>query len=312
MEKVDILLSVFNPNEEFLKKQLISLNEQSWDNIEILIYDDCVDKRCNPDIFERYLQKKKWKLLPYQDKNLKYTKAFEELVRKSTGEYVAFCDQDDIWDYDKIEKCVEVLKRDHTDLVATDKRLIDENDKVICPSVRERYPKPENTWNTYDDIGKYNFFVTYAIGMTLVMCGDFARSTIPFSPYTGHDKWVIACAAANRNVSFLDEPLVSYRRHSNNVSGVLKGVYSKDEYVKKRAEPHFKLVKEFMEKYPDYLGASEAYNFAEARCKHDVFRLIKYRYLAKDIAKFEILLAITPDFLFRYVIVLVKRIMKSK
>ena len=91
MEKVDILLSVFNPNEEFLKKQLISLNEQSWDNIEILIYDDCVDKRCNPDIFERYLQKKKWKLLPYQDKNLKYTKAFEELVRKSTGEYVAFC-----------------------------------------------------------------------------------------------------------------------------------------------------------------------------------------------------------------------------
>lgn len=307
MEKVDVVLSVYNPDKTFLKKQLESLNAQSWDNMEILIFDDCIESRCDVSIFQEVLNKKKWRMLHYKDVNLQYTKAFEELVRQTDGEYVAFCDQDDIWDYMKIEKCVEVLKKDKTDLVATDRCLIDEKDKIICPSVRHNRPSPENSWNTFDDIGKYNFFVTYAVGMSIVMKGEFVRSVVPFSKYTGHDKWVLACASACNGVSFLDEVLVSYRRHGNNVSGVLSGITSKKEYVEKRAIPHLNLIKEFIRRFPDYSGAYEALNFAEARVNHNVADLFKYRYLAKDMAKFEIALAIIPDFIFRYIIKILQK-----
>lgn len=302
MEKVDIVLSIYNPDKTFLVKQLQSLNNQSWENIEIIIYDDCIKNRCDTSIFEEVLTEKKWRMLPYKDVNLQYTKAFEELVRQTDGEYVAFCDQDDIWDRKKIEKCVKVLKEDNTDLVATDRSLIDKDDKITCPSVRHYHPKPENSWNTYDDIGKYNFFVTYAVGMSMVMRGDFVRSVVPFSKYTGHDKWVLACASACNGVSFLDEVLVSYRRHGNNVSGVLRGISSKKEYVEKRAVPHLNLIKDFIERFPNYSGAYEALDFAEARVSHDIIKLFKYRYLARDMAKFEIALAIIPNFLFKYII----------
>ena len=36
-KQVDILLSVYNPNEEYLIKQLISLNNQTYPNLKLYI-----------------------------------------------------------------------------------------------------------------------------------------------------------------------------------------------------------------------------------------------------------------------------------
>ena len=96
---------------DYLKEQLKSLNEQTYENMEVLIYDDCVTKRCDQEIFEKYLTNKKYRLLPYQKENLGYVKAFETLVENADGTYIALCDRDDIWDADKVRKCVEVRER---------------------------------------------------------------------------------------------------------------------------------------------------------------------------------------------------------
>ena len=37
---VSILLAVYKPNEKWLIEQLISLNEQSYENLELIVYDD--------------------------------------------------------------------------------------------------------------------------------------------------------------------------------------------------------------------------------------------------------------------------------
>jgi cellulose synthase/poly-beta-1,6-N-acetylglucosamine synthase-like glycosyltransferase len=57
-KQVDILLSVYNPNEEYLIKQLISLNNQTYPNLKLYIFDDCIKKRCNLDLFEKYTDTK--------------------------------------------------------------------------------------------------------------------------------------------------------------------------------------------------------------------------------------------------------------
>lgn len=305
--KVNVLLSVYMPEPVYLEKQLISLDNQTYEDMEIIIFDDCVEHRCDLKIFEKYLCRKEYRILPYKEKNLGYTKAFEYLVSESNGDYLAFCDQDDIWDTDKIMRCVETLQKDGSSLVATDRRLIDENDKVFCESVRHSSNKIYETWNTGDDIATYNFFTTCAIGMSMVVDGIFARSCIPFSVNTGHDKWMIACACATNGVSYLDEVLISYRRHKNNVSGVMNGISSKKDYEKKRVIPHLKLIKEFKRKYPEY-DVHDAYEFAVARKKHNIIKLIKYRKLAPDIAKFEVVLAILPGFMVKYLIELTRKI----
>ena len=51
-KKVDIIMSVYNPNEKYLIKQLKSLNDQDYPNIKIYIYDDCVTKKANVEIFK--------------------------------------------------------------------------------------------------------------------------------------------------------------------------------------------------------------------------------------------------------------------
>ena len=71
-KQVDILLSVYNPNEEYLIKQLISLNNQTYPNLKLYIFDDCIKKRCNLDLFEKYITNFSYEVLPYCEENLRF------------------------------------------------------------------------------------------------------------------------------------------------------------------------------------------------------------------------------------------------
>lgn len=93
----------------------------------------------------------------------------------------------------------------------------------------------------------------------------------------------------------LDEPLAQYCRYGKNVSGVLVGIKSKQDYENQRIIPHLKLIEEFDRRYPGYPGTKEALKFACARKNHNPLGLFKYRYLAPDIAKFEIVISMLPD-----------------
>lgn len=300
--RVDILLSVYNPNPIFLKKQLMSLNCQTYKNIKLYVYDDCITNRCDLSIFEQCINNFEWEMLPYQDKNINYMKAFEKLVEYSEGEYVAFCDQDDIWLPTKIEKCVNYIKENNLILTVTDKMLIDKNDDIICQSVRKSSKKNYDNWITFDDITKYNIFVTYAVGMSIVLKGEYAKKFLPYSKYTGHDKWVLACASTEGYVGYLEEPLVQYRRHGANVSGVLVGIKNKDDYIKERIIPDLNLIHDFKTRYPNHKDIKEIECFAKARYSGNIYKLFKYRYLAPDIAKFDIVVALTPRFLFKVLV----------
>lgn len=306
--KVTIVLSVFQPNETFLRKQLLSLVSQTYKNIEVLVYDDGVRQRCDVNMFTKYLQGVKWQLLPYRDKNIGYVKAFETLIKASDGAYIAFCDQDDIWHDEKIERCVRELQNRGSLLVATDRMIIDQDDKVITDSVRACSHKPWDTWESGDDIGKYNLFITYAVGMSIVLNADFARRMIPISKYAAHDNWAILCACAEGSVSFLKEPLVSYRRHGKNVSGVLLGIHSKHDYMEQRVYPHVGIVKDFKAKYPQHKDLPELEAFTEARVRHNIRKIFKYRYLAKDVAYFDIAVALLPNVMFPLFVKIVQKL----
>lgn len=307
-DTVQVLLSIYNPNITYLEKQLISLNNQTYTNIELLVYDDCPANRTNVKIFEDTITNFPYKILPYKRENVGYLKAFETLVKESNADYIAFCDQDDIWREDKIEKSINALKLEDALVVASDRIIIDENDNITCDSVRKHSNKNYESWQTGDDICKYNLFITYAVGMCLVARGNYAREILPFSKHTGHDKWILSCASSDGRVAFINDTLVSYRRHGNNVSGVLVGVNSKDDYVNQRIKPLLLLLEDFFARYPNHKDRKEIETFAYARKNHKLKDLIKYRKLAPDIAKFEIVISCLPNFLFSMAVRLVRKI----
>ena len=307
MKKCSILLSVYKPNKTDLIKQLNSLDNQTYENLEVLIHDDCPEERCDKNLFSECLKKVKYRILPYLNKNLGYTKAFERLVKEVKHDgYISFCDQDDIWLPNKVEESIKELEKNNAVLVATDRMKIDENDNVTCKSVWHTSTQRYLTWETGDDIAKYNVFNCYSPGMCILTTADMARKALPFSIHTGHDLWIIACACMNGVIARLDKPLIMNRRHGNNASGFLIGVNCKKDYFKRIKENQF-LIEDLKKKYSNYKDIDEIESLSSARMNKNIFKMFKYRYLNPKFTIFEIGMILMPDFLFKLVLKLIRK-----
>lgn len=296
--KVTILMSVYSPCLTYLKKQLKSLNNQDYKNIDLLIWDDNPKNNVKESFIKSYITNFPYKIIRAK-KNLGYVKAFEELTKLANSEFIAYCDQDDIWESNKLSVCINELVKQNAVLSTCDKTIIDKDDNIIISSLRHSSKAPEMTWNSGDDITKYAIFSCYTTGMTIVIRTSIAKACLPFPSEAAHDKWIGACASAMGKVLFIDIPLVKYRRHKNNISGIIVDINSKNEYYNKRVVPILKLAQMFAEKFPGLKGNNEILEFATARYNKKVFAMFKYRYLCPFVTKFEILLKFTPNLLFK-------------
>ena len=298
--QVTILLALYRPVKTFLKEQLESLANQDYDNIDILIWDDCPDEDCEKDIAV-VLPQSSYTYIKCTE-NLGYVKAFEHMTSLAKGDYIAFCDQDDIWEPQKISRSVNELLAQDALLATSDRMIIDENDKVVIPSFRQHSKFPMDTWKTGEDISSNAVFTCYALGMTIVMRTDVAKMMIPFSPNTGHDKWVTMGAAAMGKVIFIEEPLQRYRRHGDNISGTFNGITSKSDYYTKRVDAAFAVAHDLIDKFPNHPQKERILNFANARKNQKIIQLFKLRAIAPQVAFFEILLKFTPAWLFKLIL----------
>ena len=104
---ITILLSTYN-GEKYLKEQLDSLFAQTK-NIYVFARDDgSSDNTLN--ILEGYKQNNRLDF--YTGENLGAAKSFMDLLKTAPkSEFYSFCDQDDVWDKDKIEVALDYLKK---------------------------------------------------------------------------------------------------------------------------------------------------------------------------------------------------------
>ena len=105
---ISVVMCTFN-GSEFLKEQIDSLLNQTWKPIEIIISDDgstdqtrsiLLTYKDHPDI-----------QLFFQQQNLGPIKNVEFALGKTTGNFIAFSDQDDIWKPEKIESLYKTLNQ---------------------------------------------------------------------------------------------------------------------------------------------------------------------------------------------------------
>lgn len=109
MPKISIIINCHN-GEEFLKETLNALEEQTYSDFEIIFYDN-------------FSTDSSAKIANTFDSRLKYYKsndfislgaARNKALDFTTGDYIAFCDCDDIWDSEKLAKQVDELDNDET------------------------------------------------------------------------------------------------------------------------------------------------------------------------------------------------------
>ena len=106
----------------------LSVLEQSYPDVDILVRDD--GSTDDTFVILKEYEEMHPNIRAYQGENIGVNRSFFELLRKSDARaaYIGFCDQDDYWLPEKIERAVEKLKRyDAPALYCGAKTLVDEN-----------------------------------------------------------------------------------------------------------------------------------------------------------------------------------------
>ena len=99
---VSIVMCTYN-GERYLKEQLMSLLNQTYSPIEIIIQDDLSTDN-TLEIIHDYQERYPGIIHLFQNsRRLGYNQNFLSAYQKANGYYIASADQDDIWETNKIE-----------------------------------------------------------------------------------------------------------------------------------------------------------------------------------------------------------------
>lgn len=213
MQEVGVLLSTYN-GEKYLSQQIDSLKGQTGVHISILVRDDG-----SSDKTKKMLNK--WQnegvLAWYDGENLKPAKSFLNLIRNAPeADYYAFCDQDDVWDKDKLYVAVNRLinsDKNKPSLYFSKAQLVDEKLNRI---ENITYPKDKFTFGTA-------LIRNNATGCTMVFNRKLLEQVNRYTPQyvLMHDHWIyLLCLALRGHVIYDPDSHIKYRQHGNNVCGV--------------------------------------------------------------------------------------------
>jgi glycosyltransferase involved in cell wall biosynthesis len=222
---IQILLATYN-GEKYLAELLDSLVSQTYQSWELLVHDDgSVDKTF--DILLGY-QENYPDRIKILDDGLVMGNArdnFTYLLTLSTADYVMFCDQDDVWLPDKIEKTfrkMQELEYKHDNLpilVHTDLMIVDESLACIAPSMFDYQGLNKSTKGLLQALAKNS-----VTGCTMMVNRQAILASTPILPSAiMHDWWMAASVIkVGGLVEFIDESLIQYRQHSVNSVGAKK------------------------------------------------------------------------------------------
>jgi len=135
MPKVSVLMPVYNTKEEYLRTAIESILNQTYEDFEFLILDDCPSSP-REDIVKSYQDKR----IKYakNEKNLGITGSRNKLIDMAKGEYLAVMDHDDISLPTRFEKEVAVLdKNPEIGVVGANIHKIIANKDVVQPEFDE-------------------------------------------------------------------------------------------------------------------------------------------------------------------------------
>ncbi len=213
---VDILLTTYNTNIEFLKEQIDSILNQSYKNFRLYISDDCSTDERVINALKEYESKDSRITIFVQKENLGFSRNFEFLLEQSSADFIMFSDHDDIWHIDKIEKSLRKIEHDKVDLVYCDEKQIDKDGKLLHESYLNYKKFPIVT-------GKDNilaFTRSVSLGCSQIISKELKEKMLPFkTDVIAHDWLTMFLASQNNGISFIEEPLLDYRLHDENIFG---------------------------------------------------------------------------------------------
>ena len=313
---ISILMAVYDPNMDWFRQQLLSLNAQTYPNLRLYVRDDCSPHVPHEEIaaligecitaFPVRMER--------NEKNLGSNLTFQRLTEEAEGEVFSYCDQDDVWMPDKLSRLMEVMEREKALMVCSDMRVIDGEGKSLADSITQ--VRRHHVFRSGEGLAPGLLTLNFVTGCTMIVDASCAKAAVPFCPYLVHDQFLALCCASKGVVYSLLEPTISYRIHGNNQTGIMTGVKDKESYRKVRIDQSIQKLRWLAERFADDEKLSAAIQrtlqWMLLRQEHWDKRtksaaLWRYRDCGKAITLFEEVSVYFPEKLFLWCIELARK-----
>ena len=286
-KKCLIFLCTYN-GEKYLSKQLDSVLGQEGVETYISVTDDCsIDSTIS--ILEEYKNKYPTRIFySINDHNKKFAYNFLDNMFSSKNtdyDYYAFCDQDDVWEKNKILSAINLILNNPSEngtLYCSNLKVVDEDLNYLGMQENESIIKKTN---------KITFlFENIATGCTIVMDNKFYHHCISYYPkdIKCHDYWVFMVAAYTARFVYDINGYILYRQHGSNQIG---SKVQKKKHPFKKISKFFKaktfhdvLARELINGFDEYLNIEDRKNLItlrdykkKLRCKLKIIFSRKYR-----------------------------------
>lgn len=232
MKLVSIIMSVYNEKQDWLKKSIESILNQTYDNFEFIIILD------NPNNFEAiklinlYMNNDNRVVFLQNSRNIGLSESLNKGIRIAKGEYIARMDADDISVLDRIEKQVKYIEKNNIELVSSNIIYVNEEEKEIK---RSNFKNGSHTENK-KLIMEYDSFIhpTWLLKKRIIdKIGCYRKVN------SAEDYDLICRILVNNYKCFvIDEYLLYYRVRENGItnSNKFRQIYEteriKNEYAK--------------------------------------------------------------------------------
>lgn len=136
-ELVSVIMPTFNASK-YLADSIESILGQTYTNLELLITDDNSSDETRK-ILDQFAQKDSRIKVEYLKENYGPGIARNKSIERAEGRYIAFCDCDDRWLPEKLEKQIRHMTRKDCALCSSSYLICDENDKITGINISPKH-----------------------------------------------------------------------------------------------------------------------------------------------------------------------------
>lgn len=205
---ISVVLAAYNGGE-YIRAQLESVLCQLGEQDEVIISDDN-PKGSTAPVIRDYIE---------NDSRIKYIhgpgkgviKNFENAVRNASGDYIFFCDQDDIWLDGKVNAVMKEFEKGAL-VVMHDAKVVNNDLEVM----QESFFSSHGSGTGYFK----NILKNTYIGCCMAFSAKLKPYVLPFpDKIPMHDQWIGLMGEKAGKVSLINEPYLLYRRHEGTATG---------------------------------------------------------------------------------------------
>ena len=223
MLKASVIMPCYN-HGSYVGGSIEAILAQTVSELELIVVDDC-SRDDSRTVIAGYMRRDPRIRVIHHRTNLGASRSRNDGIKLATGEFVAFCDADDVWLPMKLDRQIACLhNHPECDVVYCDAKIIDERGIETGELFRDRFPVPgDGSGELFTELCTRNFINMQTAMLRrecLLESGNFDER-IKFV-----EDWCFwVDVSLGRKFYYMNEALAAYREHRASTALVQRAGY---------------------------------------------------------------------------------------